>query len=136
MKKFKKYVLYFLTSFASIWFMRQFLSGFRIVGEAYNVLLFAIFITLAVYLTDMIVKKAASSKAWIYLLLNTLVGFFVLYISTLILEGVKVTAGSLKTFNLEFLTTPTVNRLDMILTLLIAAFITALVARLTKWASK
>lgn len=132
----KKYIIYFFTGIASIWLITQLLSGFRTEGKAYEVLLVSLFISFGVYLTEYILAKSGKDKVVVFLILSTLINFFTLYISTLMLTGVNVVSGSLKAFDLEVLSTPTISSVDLVLTLLIASFVTSLVASITRWAGQ
>lgn len=132
----KKQLLYFLTSITSIWLIAQLLSGFKITGRAYEVLILGTFIVLGIYITEYILEKSGKTKDWVFLLIATLVNFFIIYIANLLLTGINIVSGSLQALDLQFLATPTISQIDVILTLLIAAFVTAFIAWLTKWSTR
>lgn len=132
---YKRLILYFLTSFASIWLILQILSGFT-VTSMWEYLILGVVITTGIALTDYILKKIGNKKPVIFIFIGTLINFFVLYLGSLLLPGFNIGAGSLRELNLEAFSTPAVDSLDVILTLLVASFITIVIAWVTNWATQ
>ncbi|MBN1373946.1 hypothetical protein JW962_01250 [Candidatus Dojkabacteria bacterium] len=130
----KKYVLYFLTSITSAWIINSVLSGIIIANQA-TLFLVALLITAAIWLTEYVYSQLKKKNLLIFLLMGTLIGFFVIYIGTLLFDGFAFTGGSLAPLDLAILETPSIRSVDSVLTLLLASFIFTIIAFVTKWAS-
>ena len=133
----KKIILYFLTSISAIWFIDLLLSGFLFKGGTTTVFLVDIFILVAIYLTEWVASKAGKkSNMLIFFIIGTFLTFFSLYFASLFLEDFAVGSGSLKSLEIGFLSTPIINSMDQILTLLLGSLIAMIIAIATKWATE
>lgn len=130
----RKFVLFFLTSITSLWIVNLLLSGFQFGGGAATVFLVDLFVVLSIYLTEWVASKAGKSGMLVFILIGIFLTFFSYYFASLFLDKFDVVGGSLESLKIGFLKTPTMKRMDQILSLLIGSIITMLIAATTKWA--
>lgn len=129
----QKYAVFFLTSIAAVWLINVLLTGIKISGNT-TVFLIALLITAGVFLTDKLLEQMKKPNAFIYIIIGTLVNFFILYVGTLFFEKkFTATGGALAALNFGEVNTPTLRGIDEVLTLLLAALVAMIVIQITKW---
>lgn len=130
-------MLYFLTSITALWLVDLLLSGFVFREGPTTVLMVALFVLASIYLTEQIISRTVKkSTMLLFFVFGLFLTFFSFYIATLVLSDFNVVSGSLSSLNLKITETPTITKMDQVLSLLLGSLITMIIAVLTRWASK
>lgn len=121
----KKYIVFFLTSLASLWIIDHLLPGVRFLGPLYIKFIVALAVTLGIFLTDKATEKIEKTGYVWFVLIGTLINFFMLYFATFI-DGFGITPGSLGGLKIPV-------EADQILMLMVSSLMVTLIAAVTKW---